>query len=144
MITMFEPLLCPSNKQRELNKFYKKHRQNVSCNRQDQVYITTTEQNEIIAGVIIRYLPKSQIWLLRSLFVAPEYRNKGVAKQLCQLATDNQEMTIFTLFEPRLINFYTSIGFTAVNELCCTEPQIEKQIKKGLLLMSKPSINNEC
>lgn len=138
---MFEPIPCPTNRHRELNKFYKKYKQNVSCHQLDQVYIVTTEGDEIIAGVIIRVLPNTQMKLLRSLFVAPEYRNKGIAKKLCTLATFNQKEEVFALLEPHLLDFYIDLGFHVIKEFNLFEPQIEKQIKKGLLLMSKPSIN---
>lgn len=143
---MFEPIPCPPNRQRELNKFYKKHKQNVSCNLSDKVYISTSECNEIVAAVIVRSLPNTQKHLLRSLFVSSEYRNKGIASSLCRFAISNQVEAVFTLFEPELLALYTNLGFQRVNavdwQALENEPQIQKQIKKGLLLMSKPSQNN--
>lgn len=143
---MFEPIPCPVNRQRELNKFYKKHKQNVSCNLSDLIYIATSEQNEIIAAVIVRILPNTHKHLLRSLFVSSQYRNKGIASNLCQLAIHSQVDEIYTMFEPSLLPFYKNLGFQKVTgknwEELQTERQIEKQIKKGLLLMSKPSQSN--
>ena len=74
--------------QKQVNHFYKTHNQNVSCHKRDIIFTVQDpkaqqSKSQIIAAVFIRHLTTEQdeLNLLRSLFVAPEYRNNKVASQ---------------------------------------------------------------
>lgn len=128
---------CDPSQQKLANKFYKKFKTNVSCNLADQVFVALTEDGEVIAALFFRSIDNGPEYLLRSLFVAPEYRGEGVAKTLCRLALQTHKQACFTLCEQELIRFYQALGF-AHSTRVFPSPGIEKQIKKGLRLMRRP------
>ena len=106
--------------QKQVNHFYKTHNQNVSCHRQDIMFTvqephTQEVQSQIIAAVFIRKLmtEKGELYLLRSLFVAPEHRKKKVASQLLNYVLLNNENDLTTICDPLLVPMYLSIGFTS-------------------------------
>ena len=149
------------NNQRVVNRFYKGHKQNVSCNSKDKVFVAATSPettntanvtqlettNGIIAALIIRptETPSSSgALLLRSLFVAPEFRHSGIGSKLTKLATRTITNDIYCLCEPELIPFYKSLGFSlqasqaTKTSALIANTTIDTQIKKGLCLMHSP------
>ena len=136
--------LYQDKNQRPVNTFYKRNKQNVSCNREDRIYVATSQitQNidSIIAVLFLRphQVQDNTIWLLRSLFVAPEYRQLGVAKGLVNFALKSFKQSVFLLCEPPLLEFYNEFKFELYKETIDNNV-FQQQIKKGLCLLHRPS-----
>lgn len=128
---------CSPSQQRLVNKFYKQHKTNVSCNLKDEVFCAVDKDDTVIAALMIRPIATTSDHLLRSLYVAPEHRGKGIAKALCRLAIKTHKKACYTLCEEPLVNFYLTLGFTA-SEQALDSQTINKQIKKGLRLLRRP------
>ena len=133
MFTLFCALT--SAQQRVVNKFYKRHKTNASCHRLDRVYCIKNQSDNVVAAAFFRTIPDTQLALFRSLYVEPEYRGQGLARQLSQFALAQNQTLCYTLCEPHLLDFYLSLGF-AKAKISFPCSHIEKQIKKGLLLLS--------
>lgn len=128
---------CSPALQKQANKFYKKFKTNVSCNRNDSVFCALNSEKEVIAVTFIRQIETTNEFLLRSLYVDPKYRSLGIARELCKMALLQHKSSCFTLCEPELMDFYGSLGFTP-SEAEFDSANINKQIKKGLRLLRRP------
>jgi GNAT superfamily N-acetyltransferase len=120
------------------------HKQNVSCSYTDQYFAYTYEGNIVGAAIVRPYtLLENEFRLLRSLFVAPEGRRKGIATELVSQATNSSEKPLYTLCRPELIPFYETHGFECEENLPDLPPLFANQIKKGLKLLrfKPPSID---
>jgi GNAT superfamily N-acetyltransferase len=123
--------------QKLINQFYKSHQQNVSCHRADDIYFmrdTESENDTIVAVTFIRKLTTSSehLHLLRSLFVSPTFRNKGLAKQLIQYILQDQHVPLTVICEPKLTALYLSVGFTLSDASDCSDSDyLTKFIKQN-------------
>ncbi|GAA0286140.1 hypothetical protein GCM10009128_00370 [Psychrosphaera haliotis] len=132
--------------QKPINQFYKKHKQNVNACSSDLIVIARSTENaksdntlalHHIAGVaLIRNLRAQQapLYLFRSLFVAPAYRQK----KLGWLITSYTEKLIttfplYTLCEDNLIEFYRSLNFKICHQIPTELAKLSA--KKNLTLM---------
>jgi len=130
--------ICSLRQQKQVNKFYKRHKANVSCNQQDKVFCALNDQQEITGAVLIRKVTESDVFLLRSLYVTLDYRNQGIARRLCELALHNHEQKCITLCESNLLPFYQSLGFIP-SDMNIDSVAVQRQIKKGLILLIRLS-----
>lgn len=130
-------------KQKQVNHFYKTHNQNVSCHKLDNIFTVqdnkkTSELSPIVAAVFIRNLTtdKGELHLLRSLFVAPQYRNNKLASQLLRYVLQNTTTNLTTICEPALLPLYLSVGFNI-----CEAPEqsqyLTKFIQQGKVVLTK-------
>lgn len=125
--------------QRQVNQFYKRHKQNASCCRTDDIFIAEYNE-EIVAALFIReYAVGSQqtISLLRSVYVEDNHRKQRLATNLIEQACKNRLTDTFILVSPQLVVFYHNLGFNRI-EQTHLPPVLEKEQKKGLLLMCRP------
>jgi GNAT superfamily N-acetyltransferase len=131
--------------QKQVNHFYKTHNQNVSCHKRDIIFTVQDpkaqqSKSQIIAAVFIRHLTTEQdeLNLLRSLFVAPEYRNNKVASQLLNYVMQNTTSRLTTICEPNLVPLYLSAGFNI-----CEHPNqskyLAKFIQQGKVVLTRES-----
>ncbi len=127
---------CSTAQQKQANKFFKRYKTNVSCNHHDLVFCASNTDGDIVAAVLIRTM-QPEVTLFRSLYVAPNARGNGIATALCQFALTKYQSTCFTLCKTELADFYQNLGFVLATEDLAL-PMVEKQIKKGLLLMRRP------
>ncbi|ARU89257.1 GNAT family N-acetyltransferase [Pseudomonas sp. M30-35] len=95
------------------NKFYSAHRAKMKAAHDDQVW--TLEQSQIIAALCLR--PVANGHWLTSLFVAPEHRQQGHAKQLIHSAIANCYGPIWLFCHPSLSDFYQALGFSSALQL---------------------------
>lgn len=146
---MFDIQLYLGRNQRLINKFYKQHKQNVSCNAQDTIAFASFKNNDtdagtpnIIAAGLIRVISQNDthLYILRSVFVAPENRKQGIARSVCQTLLSHVNESIYCFCETSLEHFYEKLGMVKLSEL----PEfmqgsfLEKEYKKGLSLMLRP------
>jgi N-acetylglutamate synthase-like GNAT family acetyltransferase len=131
------------NSLRTLNRFYKLHKQNVSCSLIDQYFLFTNADKIVGAVIVRRYtMLETEFRLLRSLFVSPEQRRKGVATKLISQAVNSSDKPLYTLSRPELVSLYKTHGFECHENPADLPPLFINQIKKGLkLLCFKPSYN---
>lgn len=130
---------CSPSLQKLVNKFYKRFKTNVSCNLNDSVFCALDSAGEVIGAVIIRTIDTRSEYLLRSLYISPEHRGNKIASNLCKFALKLHYGACFTLCEDHLVNFYQGLGFNLSNEIIDSK-SINKQIKKGLSLLLRPSL----
>ena len=123
--------------QKAVNQFFKRYKTNVSCHSRDLVFYAENGFHGIVAAVLLRLIPNTDKYLLRSLYVAPEYRSKGIARALCEFVLLNHGESCWTLCKPELADFYQSLGFIVTTQ-APVSTAVEKQIKKGLILMIRP------
>jgi GNAT superfamily N-acetyltransferase len=138
-----------SNKYREINRFYKQHKLNVSASGNDVAYYGC--HNGIIVAItliqeiISEPFEESNSLLLRSLFVDPRYRSHFVGSNLVKYASSDTTSELITLCAPHLTDFYRRFGFRT-HSYKHTEQEhklpnhLKKlAIKKGLTLLVRPS-----
>lgn len=134
---------------RRVNKFYKRHKLNVSCCLQDFVEYREID-NQIVAAFIIRRYENNDgcLNLLRSLFVDPQHRKKGIASSCLKAGLKKQLETVYLLCDVELQAYYLELGFQSV---CDSDLKsriklplvLQKEVKKRLKLMCfRPSNNN--
>lgn len=131
--------------QKKVNHFYKTHNQNVSCHKQDIIFTvqeqyTQESKSQIIAAVFIRKLmaEQNEIYLLRSLFVAPEYRKNKVASQLLNYVLLNTKADLTTVCDPALVSMYLSIGFSICEDKDLSQSKyLAKFIQQGKVVLTR-------
>lgn len=92
-----------------LNKFYREHRSSMRAVKDAQLWVARQEQ--IIAGLCLR--PMAQGYWLTGLFVAPDWRGRGVARNLIEAAARHCEGTVWLFCDPELQDFYEGLGFSS-------------------------------
>ncbi len=124
---------------RKINKFYRQHGQYVSVNRNDEVVFYRSSER-INAACMIRTLSldNKEFLLLRSLFVEPRERKKGIGRSICLKLRASVDGDIYLVCAPNLITFYQSLGYEETNENELPKMMLQ-QIKKGQTLMVCPS-----
>ncbi|GLS84332.1 hypothetical protein GCM10007894_23090 [Paraferrimonas haliotis] len=65
---------------------------------------------------VVRYVPINEVWLLRGLVIAPDYRNLGLASKLV-IKSREQHLPCYLFCDRTLVDFYKRCGF----ELCQAE-----------------------
>ena len=78
---------------------------------QDQVWVVYSEM-QIVAACRIQN--KHDFLFLSTVFVAPQHRAKGLAKQLVCAAIKQQSMPLYTFAYKNITALYTSLGFNQV------------------------------
>lgn len=145
---LFEQWLQPQQKQ--INHFYKSHNQNVSCHNLDLIYLARdTEENfdngPIIAVTFIRKISteKENLQLLRSLYVAPNHRGQGVARELLSYLLQehriqDQDSALTVICKPNLINLYIDAGFCISKPaLLSNSPYLAKFAQQQKVILTK-------
>lgn len=105
--------LLPETLKPLANKFYGAHRSKMKATREDQVWVL--EQSQIIAALCLR--PVAHGHWLTSLFVAPEHRQQGHAKQLIKAVTSTCSGPVWLFCHPSLHGFYQASGFSPAVQL---------------------------
>ena len=95
------------------NKFYRAHRSPMRTHHEDRVWVIQT--NEIAAALCLRPVATGQ-WLT-GLFVAPERRRQGLARQLIKQALQHSAEPVWLFCHPQLGAFYLQLGFQACAQL---------------------------
>ncbi|CAH9049459.1 hypothetical protein PSECIP111951_01327 [Pseudoalteromonas holothuriae] len=90
-----------------INKFYQQHRGRGRATKQDQNWVA--KDLYIIAAC--RVQNKEGLLLLSSVLVAPEFRNKGVARALLTQALCHQTGDVYTFAYRHLYSFYQRLNF---------------------------------
>ncbi|MFI8479538.1 GNAT family N-acetyltransferase [Pseudomonas sp. NPDC078700] len=105
---------------------------------EDQVW--ALEQSHIIAALCLR--PVAHGHWLTSLFVAPEHRLKGHARQLIHAVVSDCCQPVWLFCHPSLSDFYQALGFSPETQL--PEPLNERlkryQRNKPLVALSTGGI----
>lgn len=120
---------------RQINRFYKSHKLNSSVNTSDRVFYKSYK-DEIVAVAFLREI-KSAVqqpyFLFRSLFVAPEYRGQGLARELISQSIQVTQSSIYTICSQDLMSLYAEFGF----KVCTSAPaEIAKfKTKKSPIIM---------
>ena len=94
-----------------VNKFYTLYSVRGRANKQDQVWVVYSEM-QIVAACRIQN--KHDFLFLSTVFVAPQHRAKGLAKQLVCAAIKQQSMPLYTFAYKNITALYTSLGFNQV------------------------------
>ena len=94
-----------------VNKFYALYSVRGRANKQDQVWVVYSE-TQIVAACRIQN--KHDFLFLSTVFVAPQHRAKGLAKQLVCAAIKQQSMPLYTFAYKNITALYTSLGFNQV------------------------------
>ena len=95
------------------NKFYRGHRSPMRAHHEDQVWVI--QSSAIVAALCLRPLAAGQ-WLT-GLFVAPELRRQGLARQLIEQALQYSAEPVWLFCHPQLGAFYLQLGFQACAQL---------------------------
>ncbi|QTH64394.1 GNAT family N-acetyltransferase [Psychrosphaera ytuae] len=139
--------ISPHNQehQREINKFYKQHKQNVSANNADRVFVARMENSNNLIGVLIlrNYENESNhpIWLLRSVYITPRMRRLGIASEIIKEATSSLKTNVYTICDAELIRLYEGVGFLVTTEIPYALTNLLN--KKSLTLMVKLPFDSE-
>lgn len=94
-----------------VNKFYALYSVRGRANKQDQVWVVYSEM-QIVAACRIQN--KHDFLFLSTVFVVPQHRAKGLAKQLVCAAIKQQSMPLYTFAYKNITALYTSLGFNQV------------------------------
>ncbi|NHJ00731.1 MAG: GNAT family N-acetyltransferase [Candidatus Heimdallarchaeota archaeon] len=80
-------------------------------------YLKILYQNQIIGGLLFNSRKKGR-FILKRIFIDPEYHNKGIATQLMPLLFHQYPETVWTLDTPvwnaRTCQFYEKLGFVHI------------------------------
>ncbi|WP_338522913.1 GNAT family N-acetyltransferase [Pseudomonas batumici] len=90
-----------------LNKFYRAHHSPMRSASDGQLWVA--RQGEIIGGLSLT--PIAQGHWLTGLFVAPQWRGRGIAAQLLQQALGDCDGPVWLFCHPDLLGFYERLGF---------------------------------
>ncbi|WP_341520978.1 GNAT family N-acetyltransferase [Pseudomonas sp. G.S.17] len=96
-----------------LDKFYREHRSNMRSSSTAQSWVA--RQREIIGALSLT--PVAGGYWLTGLFVAPQSRSQGVARQLMAHATASLAEPVWLFCHPDLLGFYEASGFTPAGAL---------------------------
>ncbi|MDC2887781.1 GNAT family N-acetyltransferase [Psychrosphaera algicola] len=144
-----------------VNRFYRSFKLNVSCHQSDLVAVSYNGDKIIGAGLIRCYLPTNKginikirseaqscqsndhpelgQFVLRSLFVDPEHRHYGIAKQILTLLCNKSDARLLLSCPNELTSLYQPFGFRVQSAPDNKTPNVLiKEHKKGLTLMCRP------
>lgn len=96
-----------------VNKFYQANNVRGRANKQDEVWVVKSPV--IIAACRIQN--RAGALFLSTLFVAEQFRGKGVAKQVILEALSHHTQPIFTFAYAHLESFYSAAQFTCADVL---------------------------
>lgn len=130
---------------RRVNKFYKKHKTNVSCQQTDKVSFIEINNEIVAAGLIRTYNKNSRSFLLlRSLFVCPNHRMNGLGKSTTNDLINDSTKPIWLTCEKSVVKLYGSLGFMITSTIPAELPNSSKQhLTKGHILMTYKSLKNK-
>lgn len=95
------------------DKFYRSHRSAMRPRPDDTVWVA--QHGDILAALCLAPVAEGR-WLTR-LFVAPEHRGQGLARQLMTAALEGVEGPTWLFCHPDLAAFYQRLGFAPVSQL---------------------------
>ncbi|PSS50778.1 N-acetyltransferase [Pseudomonas sp. BBP2017] len=103
---------------------------------QGQLWVARAE--EIVAALCLTPVPGGD-WLT-GLWVAQNWRGRGIARYLIETAMHSSEGTTWLFCHPDLVPFYQRQGFTPCTELPAplAERLVRYQRSKTLLAMARP------
>jgi len=96
-----------------LDKFYREHRSNMRASSAARAWVA--RKQEIIGALSMT--PVAGGHWLTGLFVAPQWRSQGVARQLMAHATGSLTEPVWLFCHPDLQGFYEASGFTPAGAL---------------------------
>lgn len=105
--------ILPPNCQPLLDKFYRAHRSQMRASSTAQSWVA--RQQEIIGALSLS--PVAGGFWLTGLFVAPEWRNQGIASQLMAHAMRQLSGPVWLFCHPDLQGFYEAAGFAPAGAL---------------------------
>ncbi|WP_338364343.1 GNAT family N-acetyltransferase [uncultured Pseudoalteromonas sp.] len=94
-----------------VNKFYAQNNVRGRANKQDQVWVVYNKMQVVAA---CRIQNKHDFLFLSTVFVDPQHRKKGLAKQLLCAAVKQQTMPLYTFAYTHLTRLYMALGFNQV------------------------------
>ncbi|ASM48849.1 hypothetical protein PESP_a0618 [Pseudoalteromonas espejiana DSM 9414] len=94
-----------------VNKFYASYSVRGRANKQDSAWVVYSNM-QIVAAC--RVQQKSNFLFLSTVFVSPEHRNKGLAKQLISTVVKQQSAVLYTFAYKNIAALYCGIGFSQV------------------------------
>jgi GNAT superfamily N-acetyltransferase len=105
-------ILAP-NCQPLLDKFYRAHRSQMRSSSTAQLWVA--RQQEITGALCLT--PVAGGFWLTGLFVAPEWRSQGIARQLMAHALRELSQPVWLFCHPELQDFYAASGFAPAGAL---------------------------
>lgn len=97
-----------------LNKFYREHQSPMRAANKGQAWIARQQQTEVAALCLTAV--QDGHWLT-GLFVAPQWRSKGVARRLIDAALEPLDGSVWLFCHPELVGFYQPLGFADAQRL---------------------------
>ncbi|WP_022946330.1 GNAT family N-acetyltransferase [Pseudoalteromonas ruthenica] len=91
-----------------VNKFYQAYGARGRASKADQVWVARADSGIIGAA---RLLHLSEDLLLVGVFIAPQWRQQGVARELISTVCQHQKQPVFSFIYAHLAAFYLSLGF---------------------------------
>jgi len=107
----FQPI--PDIQRALVEKFYRAHRSPMRTKGNGQIWIA--KDREIVGAMSLRTVEDGH-WLT-GLFVAPEKRAQGIARDLIEAAMASVEGPVWLFCEPELTQFYQRLGFVVSEDL---------------------------
>jgi N-acetylglutamate synthase-like GNAT family acetyltransferase len=105
------------------NAFYKRVDKRLKA-RADEVVWTASWQGSTLAALRLRPLPSGE-HLVTGVLVDPQYRCRGIARQLLQVASVDFSRRFTYLFcEPQLAPLYLQVGFQQVEKDAMPDPLV--------------------
>lgn len=96
-----------------LNKFYREHRSSMRTATKGQVWVA--KDGEVCGALCLTAVDDGH-WLT-GLFVAPQRRGQGIARQLIEAATSPLDGPVWLFCHPDLQGFYLTSGFDKAQRL---------------------------
>ncbi|HEX8592311.1 MAG TPA: GNAT family N-acetyltransferase [Pseudomonas sp.] len=96
-----------------LDKFYRAHRSQMRSSSTAQSWVARRQD---IVGALSLTPVEGGYWLT-GLFVAPEWRNHAIARQLMRHAMNTLSVPVWLFCHPDLQGFYEASGFTSAGPL---------------------------
>ncbi|AUJ69109.1 MULTISPECIES: GNAT family N-acetyltransferase [Pseudoalteromonas] len=129
---MYSVELLPAIMTPLVNKFYDAQKARGRAAKHDNVWVVK-DNSKIIAAC--RLQPVDGYWLLVGVYVAPQFRRKGVAKKLIESAvyhfrSVNPGQTVYTFAYRHLCHFYTALGFQ--NNSCQLPSELASRLSSYL------------
>jgi N-acetylglutamate synthase-like GNAT family acetyltransferase len=108
---MYQVVCLSAVKTPLVNKFYAKYRVRGRAKTHDFIWVVYAQQHMVAA---CRLQPKEGFMFLSSVFVAPDFRHKGLAKKLLSTLLSQQSQTVYTFAYANVVELYNVLGFNQV------------------------------
>lgn len=100
----------------QLNRFYKENKDKARAKPSDLMFAAIDENQQVCA--VLRLLPYTHFYFLRSVLTRPGYRGKGIASGLIEFAVTSliSPKPIYTLPTPLARPLYARLGFAPIEQ----------------------------